>query len=251
MYLKILKDNEHLLSVLQVWKMVGGAWGVAAFASVPMLYVFKLGYRGGKTLCVSIFSEVPLSHRKAFLTYAAIMVFVIPFIVLMFCYLRIFLKIARKAREARVSQRHSVKPGKVHLQSTPSSSLPKAKIKTLKMTLVIMALFVMCAMPYFIAEMIMSYGDHTIISNSMYGLLGGLAAANSAANPYVFLLFNVQCKGKTDLKRLGSDGTGTVRVYSTNSTRSDFHHESKVFKPHYYKWQNSQNSEVEMQSMIR
>ena len=54
-----------------------------------------------------------------------------------------------------------IKPGKVHLQSTPSSSLPKAKIKTLKMTCVIVSVFLICGLPYFILEMIYNFGDHS------------------------------------------------------------------------------------------
>ena len=56
-----------------------------------------------------------------------------------------------------------IKPGKVHLQSTPSSSLPKAKIKTLKMTCVIVSVFLICGLPYFILEMIYNFGDHRTV----------------------------------------------------------------------------------------
>jgi hypothetical protein len=78
----------------------------------------------------------------------------------------------------------------VHLTSTASSSLPKAKIKTLKMTLVIVLAFIVFGMPYFVAEMIMSYGNYRLLDRQVYAILGGVAPANSAANPYIFLLFS-------------------------------------------------------------
>ena len=74
------------------------------------------------------------------------------------------------------------------------SSLPRAKVKTLKMTLVIVLTFILFGLPYFVAEMIMSYGNYKALDKTVYGLLGGLAPANSAANAYIFLLFSAKIK---------------------------------------------------------
>ncbi|XP_060080001.1 cephalotocin receptor 2-like [Ylistrum balloti] len=243
-----------LKTPIAVWKMAGAGWAVAALGSLPMLYVFRTNVVGGVQKCENIFRDLPRSHRKAFLTYAAVIVFLIPICLLIFCYTSIFLKIARKAKESQTSKRHSIKPGKIHLQSTNSNSLPKAKIKTLKMTFVIVVVFLVCGIPYFIAEMIMSYGDHCIISDLVYGIIGALAAANSAANPYVFLLFNCNGRYSRDRKRSSSEAIGnstTRTVYSTASTRSDYVGDSKaIYQPSIkYKWNaNSQNS-MEMNSM--
>ena len=87
----------------------------------------------------------------------------------------------------------------VHLTSTGSSSLPKAKIKTLKMTLVIVVAFILFGLPYFVAEMIMSYGDYKSLNRAVYALLGGVAPANSAANPYIFLLFSANMQVRTNV----------------------------------------------------
>ena len=103
-------------------------------------------------------------------------------------------QIAEKANEGKSNKKQTIKPGKVHLQSTPSSSLPKAKIKTLKMTVVMVMAFIVCGMPYPILELIYSYGDHTKVPAELASVLGGMAVANSAANPFVFLLFNANLK---------------------------------------------------------
>ncbi|XP_063431093.1 arg8-vasotocin receptor-like [Mytilus trossulus] len=247
----VIAIDRHLairapLKKISVWKMSGCAWTVAVVASLPMFYVFRLVEHGDRSQCENIFRTTPKSHRQAFLTYIGIIVFVIPFVILIFCYTRIFLKIARKARESRKS-RQVIKPGKIHLQSTQSSSLPKAKVKTLKMTFVIVAVYAVCGLPYFIAEMIMSYGDHCVISPLVYGLLGSLAVANSTANPYVFLLFNTNCK-MSDLRRGPSDGIGTQKtcVYSTTSTRS--FHDSKTASVNY-KWSSIKDNHVELSNI--
>ena len=106
------------------------------------------------------------------------------------------MKVAEKANETTrgVNSHTSKKPGKIHLQSTGNTTLPKAKIKTLKMTVVIVLTFIFFGMPYPILEMIYSYGDHTLIPSAVASVLGGMAVANSASNPYVFLVFNVNLR---------------------------------------------------------
>ncbi|XP_025078391.1 LOW QUALITY PROTEIN: arg8-vasotocin receptor-like [Pomacea canaliculata] len=212
-----------------VWMMTGTGWLVAALCSTPMLFVFQTRYDDtkGQMMCENFFRFKPLSHRQAFLTYASFVNFLIPLVVLMVCYTRIFLKIAQKASENQNNQlnkRQSFKPGKVHLTSTGSSSLPKAKIKTLKMTLVIVMAFILFGLPYFVAEMIMSYGDFKSLNKAVYAMLGGLAPANSAVNPYIFLLFsaNMQCLRSLKLCPAQAETSRRHFMYSTASTRSDY-----------------------------
>ena len=157
------------------------------------------------------------------MTYINTIIAVIPLIILIVCYVRIFLKIAQKANEGKNSKKQSIKPGKVHLQSTPSSSLPKAKIKTLKMTIIIVLAFIICGLPYPIVEMIFSYGNHALIPREVYAVLGSMAVANSAINPYVFLLFNANVKCLSRIFKCCGKKKSRKRYFdSTASTRSEF-----------------------------
>ncbi|XP_050401593.1 arg8-vasotocin receptor [Patella vulgata] len=209
-----------------VWMMCLVGWGFAALTSVPLFFVFHIRYDPIKEMykCENTFRGKPMIHRQAFLTYAAIVSFLLPLIILVISYIRIFLKIAQKAAESKNSKRQSFKPGKIHLTSTANTSLPKAKIKTLKMTVVIVAAYVICGLPYFVAEMIMSYDDYHKLSQALYGILGGIAAANSAANPFVFLLFNANWQCVRGLKLCPSQNNAAKRsfVYSSASTRSEY-----------------------------
>ncbi|ESO94581.1 hypothetical protein LOTGIDRAFT_118408 [Lottia gigantea] len=209
-----------------VWLLSLCGWGIAAVASIPLFFVFHVRYHPVKQImvCENTFRGKPMIHRQAFLTYVAIVSFILPLIILIICYIRIFLKIAQKAAESKNSKRQSFKPGKIHLTSTANTSLPKAKIKTLKMTVVIVAAYIICALPYFVAEMIMSFGDFHIISGALYGILGSMAAANSAANPFVFLLFNANWQCIRGLKLCPSQNNTGKRsfVYSSASTRSEY-----------------------------
>lgn len=210
---------------VQVLGMVSLAWGIALLCSTPLLYVFHARYdeAKNKTVCENIFRFKPIFHRQAFLTYATLINFFIPLIILIVCYIRIFLKIARKASDSRTRQ--SFKPGKIHLTSNNSSAtLHSAKLKTLRMTVVIVSCFIVCGLPYFIAEMIMSYGDHTILSHTQYALLGGIAVANSAVNPYIFLLFsvNIQCLRNMNLCRTQSRPNTRQLIYNGSVRSRDY-----------------------------
>lgn len=173
--------------------MAGIGWLIAALCSLPMFGVFRLNTESGVTKCENIFRYKPIWHRQIWITYICFSVFFIPLFVLIFCYTRIFMKVAQKANENtnKKTLRFKSQTGKVYLQSTHSTALPKAKIKTLKLTFAIILIFILLSSPYFIVEMIMSFGNHCSISDVLYAILGGMAACNSAANPYIFLGFNV------------------------------------------------------------
>ncbi|XP_045215729.2 mesotocin receptor-like isoform X2 [Mercenaria mercenaria] len=242
--------RSPLKESISVWKMAGAGWALAFVMSLPVMGIFHTNVVEGKTYCENIFRNLPLLHRQIWVTWNFIIVFFVPLIMLIVCYTRIFMKISRKANQNSVKY----KPGKVCLQSTHSSSLPKAKLKTLKMTFVIILTFIICTMPYFIVEMIMSYGDHCIISKKLYALLGGMAACNSATNPYVFLLFNVQfnklkmlcnCNksGSPIYRNQQSCNTGTTGVTSHSTFRKNNVNPNPFFR------QDTTDSQLEMKVM--
>ncbi|KAL4228112.1 hypothetical protein ACF0H5_013547 [Mactra antiquata] len=195
--------------------MAGTGWALAAILSLPVMGVFHTNQVGGMTRCENIFRYLPHWHRQLWMTWVMFVVFFVPLVMLIICYIRIFTKIAHKASENSVK----FKSGKVSLQSTHSSSLPRAKIKTLKMTFVIILTFIICTVPYFVVEMIMTYGDYCVVSKKLYALLGGMAACNSATNPYVFLLFNVKLSWLKQLKNCNiANGNSPSRTYHSCHT---------------------------------
>lgn len=211
--------------------MTSIGWVLAALLSLPMFGVFGVNYVTtpgpfiNKTVCESFWRDRPPVERQIFYTYVGVVVFFIPMIAIITCYVRIFRKIAEKANESQSNKKQTLKPGKVHLQSTPSSSLPKAKIKTLKMTVVIVLAFIICGLPYQVMEMIFSFGDHTKLSPIVGTIIGSMAVANSAVNPYVFLLFNVNAKclkGVSSIFPWSRDRNRFESTMSTASTRSEY-----------------------------
>ncbi|XP_053201640.1 cardioacceleratory peptide receptor-like [Panonychus citri] len=75
--------------------------------------------------------------------------------------------------------------------------IPKAKIKTIKMTLVIVLVFILCWSPYFVWDLLQVYGfipnNQTTVAISTF--IQSMAPLNSAANPIIYGLFSTSlCK---------------------------------------------------------
>ncbi|XP_034231867.1 neuropeptide S receptor-like [Thrips palmi] len=70
--------------------------------------------------------------------------------------------------------------------------IPRAKVKTVKMTLVIVFVFVLCWSPYFVLNLLQVY-DHiprTQSNIAVASFVQSLAPLNSAANPLIYCLFS-------------------------------------------------------------
>lgn len=106
----------------------------------------------------------------------------------------------------------------MRLQSSSRGNLPAAKVKTLKMTIIIGAAFIVCSLPYHVLEMLYSFSDHGRVSGSVAAVLGGMAVANSAINPYIFMLFNASASDAWMCRRFTKDRHRD----STMSMRTEF-----------------------------
>ncbi|KAG9508797.1 Cardioacceleratory peptide receptor [Fragariocoptes setiger] len=77
-----------------------------------------------------------------------------------------------------------------------SGVIPKARIKTIKMTLVIVFAFIVCWLPYILCSLLQVYGyltktEPTLIAISTF--IQSLAHLNNAANPIIFWIFSGEC----------------------------------------------------------
>ena len=129
--------------------------------------------------------------------------------------------------------------GEDELESRRASSrglIPKAKVKTVKMTFVIIFVFILCWSPYIIYDLLQVYGvipNMTVSSGftaAVATFIQSLSCLNSAANPLIYCLFSTNiCATLCSLlgcrKRPVTMGTGmTTTTHSTkpsaNSTVS-------------------------------
>ncbi|KAM3940105.1 putative G-protein coupled receptor 150 [Leptodactylus fuscus] len=169
-------------------------WLLALLLSVPQAFVFKAVYTDEGRRCRNIFEQLPRWHFQVYIIYSSVTVFFLPFCILTVAYTRILWIIWRKGKTSRTPKLHN---GDWSLQVTKrplklvatNSCIPRAKIKTLKMTLVIIILFIVCGLPYFIVEMKVAFGTITGLDEEVMAVLGIFVVTNSAVNPYVYLFF--------------------------------------------------------------
>ncbi|KAM4053906.1 putative G-protein coupled receptor 150 [Anomaloglossus baeobatrachus] len=168
-------------------------WLLALLFSVPQAFVFRAVYTEHGSRCHNVFGQLPRWHFQVYIIYSSVTVFFLPFCILAVAYIRI-LWILWKGKPARIPKHHN---GDLELQVTKrplkliaaNSCIPRAKIKTLKMTLVIIILFIVCGLPYFIVEMKLAFGTITGLDAEVMAVLGIFVVTNSAVNPYVYLFF--------------------------------------------------------------
>ncbi|GIY86975.1 neuropeptide S receptor [Caerostris extrusa] len=63
-------------------------------------------------------------------------------------------------------------------------------VKTFWMTAIVVISFLVCALPYFVLEIYIAFGDPEKLNKDLVALLGIMSAANSSVNPFVYLISN-------------------------------------------------------------
>ncbi|XP_073397381.1 probable G-protein coupled receptor 150 [Dendrobates tinctorius] len=173
--------------------IVALGWFLALLLSVPQAFVFRAVYTEEGSRCHNIFGQLPRWHFQVYIIYSSVTVFFLPFCILAVAYIHI-LWILWKGKSSRIPKNCN---GGLELQVmkrplkliATNSCIPKAKIKTLKLTLIIIILFIVCGLPYFIVEMKVAFGTITGLDEEVMAVLGIFIVTNSAVNPYVYLFF--------------------------------------------------------------
>lgn len=175
-----------LKKFVAAWKLVLIGWLVAFSLATPQLFVWT--YSTEKEQCGTLF-DPKKKGKLLYILYIAVVTFLLPLILICYAYSRISYKIWVKAQEH--SGKSQNKKGKINLKRSGNKSLSKAKVKTLKMTVVIIFFFVLCTLPYFVIEVVRFLLGNSPNIIHIYGICSTLAVSNSAINPYIFLAFNV------------------------------------------------------------
>ena len=75
--------------------------------------------------------------------------------------------------------------------------IPRAKIRTMKMSLTIVLTFIVCWTPYFVVFNIRIFSDYTYnVPESLMAVAETLALVNSAVNPIIYGCFNLRMRDR-------------------------------------------------------
>ncbi|XP_075900373.1 arg8-vasotocin receptor-like [Nelusetta ayraudi] len=180
--------------------MLVAAWLLSLALSSPQYLIFSLSeVRPGSAVydCWGHFAQ-PWGLR-AYVTWITTTIFILPLVLLALCYglicRAIWTNLRSKTQTQGQTQGQAQTQNPVLGCSSVSSvgSLSRAKLRTVKMTLVIVLAYVLCWAPFFTVQMwsvwddTFSWDDSESAAVSLSALLASL---NSCCNPWIYLVFS-------------------------------------------------------------
>ncbi|XP_061428446.1 gonadotropin-releasing hormone receptor [Lethenteron reissneri] len=175
------------------------AWALSAVLALPQLVLFRVVQtsRPGPqfTQCATHGSFPQRWQGSLYFMFTFACLFLLPLLIMVFCYARILLEIVRRGRE-RDGVAHDAKG--VTLRCS-SNNIPRARLRTVKMTAAIVGSFLVCWTPYYLVGIwywfwpaaldqgtLPEYINHIVF---LFGLL------NACLDPLVYGLFSGQWHG--------------------------------------------------------
>ncbi|XP_022920796.1 adipokinetic hormone/corazonin-related peptide receptor variant I-like isoform X2 [Onthophagus taurus] len=168
--------------------MLIGAWLGAAICSMPQALVFEVRTHPNITNYVQCITYNTLQTHTLQVVYAAfgtIVTYIIPLIVIIYSYVAILIEIFKRTNTDGDRIRRS-----------SLGFLGRAKIRTLKMTIIIVLVFFICWTPYN-AILVFFWYDRDQATKLDPKIQRGLflfACTNSCMNPIVYGVFNIRAK---------------------------------------------------------
>ncbi|XP_062971221.1 oxytocin receptor [Cynocephalus volans] len=207
-YLLLLMSLDRCLAICQPLRSLSrrtdrlavlATWLGCLVASAPQVHIFALReVADGVFDCWAVFIQ-PWGP-KAYITWITLAVYVVPVIVLAACYGLISFKIWQNLRlkTAAAAAAAAQGPGDAAAGGGARAALArvssvklisKAKIRTVKMTFIIVLAFVVCWTPFFFVQMWSVWDDNAPKEASAFIIAMLLASLNSCCNPWIYMIF--------------------------------------------------------------
>ncbi|XP_065296882.1 oxytocin receptor-like [Dermacentor albipictus] len=177
--------------------VAAACWLLSLVPSVPNLFVFRLVVVRDKYYCASFFYiyHDSAAARQAYMAFVFAFVFILPLVALVALYTSILLRMWKidsassspRPPEALVGGAFD---GSCCVVDGARSTMPKARLRTLKMAVVIFVAFLVTNLPYMVQEMLLAFAENVQLGPNLVAVFGVISALNSAVNPYVYLAFN-------------------------------------------------------------
>ncbi|GAA6215760.1 vasopressin V2 receptor-like [Lates japonicus] len=166
------------------------AWGISLLGSLPQVFIFsQVEVAPGVLDCWAKFIQ-PWG-LQTYITWTTLIIFVLPVTTILVCQVRICRAIQINLYQQKTQQRGGVG---LPLPSRASgvAGMSKARVKTLKMTVVIVLAYIVCWAPFFTVQLWSAWDAHAPKETATFTILMLLASLNSCANPCIYLLFSGQ-----------------------------------------------------------
>ncbi|XP_076643275.1 crustacean cardioactive peptide receptor [Halictus rubicundus] len=169
--------------------LVVAAWSLSALFSAPIIFLYEVKLIQGKTQCWIDLGAA--TNWRIYMSLVSVALFIAPALIIGGCYTVIVATIWSQGGVLRQG------PTRDTRRASSRGLIPRAKVKTVKMTLVIVFVFILCWSPYIVFDLLQVYGyvPHTQNNIAVATFIQSLAPLNSAANPIIYCLFSTSfCK---------------------------------------------------------
>ncbi|XP_036952660.1 putative gonadotropin-releasing hormone II receptor [Acanthopagrus latus] len=196
---KARKRNRVMLTV---------AWGMSVLLSVPQMFLFHnvtIVHPEDFTQCTTRGSFVRHWHETAYNMFTFFCLFLLPLVIMITCYTRIFCEISKRLRKDNLPS------NEVHLRRS-KNNIPRARMRTLKMSIVIVSSFIICWTPYYLLGLWYWFFPDDLegkVSHSLTHILFIFGLVNACLDPVIYGLFTIHFR------------TGLRRYYRNATTASD------------------------------
>ncbi|AWP01839.1 Gonadotropin-releasing hormone receptor [Scophthalmus maximus] len=178
------KRNRVMLSV---------AWGMSVVLSVPQVFLFHnvtIILPEDFTQCTTRGSFVTHWHETAYNMFTFSCLFLLPLVIMITCYTRIFCEISKRLKRDNLSS------NEVHLRCS-KNNIPRARMRTLKMSIVIVLSFIICWTPYYLLGLWYWFFPDDLegkVSHSLTHILFIFGLVNACLDPVIYGLFTIHCR---------------------------------------------------------
>ncbi|XP_063301246.1 vasopressin V1a receptor [Pelobates fuscus] len=191
----------HPLKTLQQptkrsYVMITTSWLLSFFLSTAQYFIFSLQEVEVGSQVYDCWGDfVKPWGLRAYITWITIGIFILPVIILVTCYgficyniwSNIKCKTKKEEREGRRSN------GLLSTSVSSVRTISRAKIRTVKMTFVIVTAYIICWAPYFAIQMWSVWDEHSEwieSENTAITVSALLGSLNSCCNPWIYMFFS-------------------------------------------------------------
>ncbi|XP_068596011.1 gonadotropin releasing hormone receptor 4 [Brachionichthys hirsutus] len=184
--------------------MLTVAWTMSVILSLPQMFIFHnvtITVPENFTQCTTFGSFVQHWQETLYNMFTFACLFVLPLAIMIICYTRILIEISSRMARSNLSSRD------VHLRRS-HNNIPKARMRTLKMSIAIVTSFIICWTPYYLLGLwywLFPERMEETVSHSLTHMLFIFGLFNACLDPITYGLFTINFQG---LKR-SSRGTTT------------------------------------------
>ncbi|KAM4618254.1 gonadotropin releasing hormone receptor 4 [Polymixia lowei] len=170
--------------------MLSVAWTMSVLLSLPQMFIFHnvtITVPKNFTQCTTHGSFVKHWQETLYNMFTFACLFLLPLVIMIFCYTRILVEISSRMARSKL------RPREVHLRCS-SNNIPKARMRTLKMSIVIVTSFIICWTPYYLLGLwywLFPKEMEETVSHSLTHMLFIFGLFNACLDPITYGLFTI------------------------------------------------------------